>query len=68
LPLEKIGQEFGIEKYSSVSNIATRAEKQLAQNKQLHKRIDEIDLKVNKGQAKTCPFYVLPLRLSAARD
>jgi hypothetical protein len=51
--LEEIGQEFGIGKYSSVSSIVTRTEKQLVQNKQLRKRVDEIDLKLNKSQAKT---------------
>jgi len=53
LRLEEIGKEFGISKYSSVSSIVTRTEKQLVQNKQLHKRIDEIGLNLNKGQAKT---------------
>ena len=49
LRLEEIGQEFGIGKYSSVSSIVTRIEKQLVQNKQLRKRIDEMGLKLNKG-------------------
>lgn len=49
LRLEEIGQEFGIEKYSSASSIVTRTEKQLVQNKQLRKRIDEISLKLNKS-------------------
>lgn len=53
LRLEEIGQEFGIEKYSSVSSIVTRTEKLLVQNKQLRKRIDIIELKLNKSQAKT---------------
>ena len=53
LRLEEIGQEFGIGKYSSVSSIVTRTEKQLVQNKQLRKRVDEIELKFNKSQAKT---------------
>ncbi len=53
LRLEEIGQEFGIGKYSTVSSIVTRTEKQLIQNKQLRKRIDEICLKLNKSQAKT---------------
>ena len=53
LRLEEIGQEFGIGKYSTVSSIVTRTEKQLIQNKQLRKRIDEIGLKFNKSQAKT---------------
>jgi len=52
LRLDEIGQEFGIGKYSTVSSIVTRTEKQLMQNKQLRKRIEEIGLKLNKGQAK----------------
>ena len=53
LRLEEIGQEFGIGKYSTVSSIVTRTEKQLIQDKQLRKRIDEISQKFNKSQAKT---------------
>ncbi len=53
LRLEEIGQELGIGKYSTVSSIVARTEKQLIQNKQLWKRIDEIGLKLSKSQAKT---------------
>ncbi len=44
LCLKEIGQEFGLEQYSSVSDIVTRPEKQLSQNKQLQDRINEISL------------------------
>jgi len=53
LRLEEIGHEFGIWKYSTVSSIVTRTEKQLIRDKRLRKRIDEISQKLNMGQAKT---------------
>jgi REP element-mobilizing transposase RayT len=53
LRLKDIGQEFQLLKYSSVSSIVTRTEKQLLKNKQLKNRIKKISLKLNKSQAKT---------------
>jgi chromosomal replication initiation ATPase DnaA len=53
LRLEEIGREFGIEKYSSVSSIVTRTERQLSQNILLQQRVERIELGFNKGQAKT---------------
>ena len=50
--LEEIGREFELFKYSSVSSIVTRTEKQLLRNKQLQNRIEEIRQKLNKSQAK----------------
>jgi chromosomal replication initiation ATPase DnaA len=55
LRLTDICQEFQLLKYSSVSSIVTRTEKQLLKNKQLKKRIKEINLKIDKSQAKICP-------------
>ena len=52
LALEKIGKEFGLEKYSSVSSIVTRTENQLARNKRLQKKVEEIRRKIEKSQAK----------------
>jgi hypothetical protein len=56
LRLEEIGLEFEILKYSSVSSIVTRTEKQLQTNSQLRDRVEEIHLTLNKSQAKTCPL------------
>jgi REP element-mobilizing transposase RayT len=53
LRLEDIGREFGIEKYSSVSSIVTRTKRQLSQNMLLRQRVEGIELRLNKGQAKT---------------
>lgn len=52
LDLAKIGQEFGLEKYSSVSSIVTRTEALLSKNKKLQKRVEEIRRRVEKSQAK----------------
>jgi hypothetical protein len=51
--LEEIGQEFGLEKYSSVSSIVTRTANQLFQDKQLRNRVKNISLELGKSQAKT---------------
>lgn len=48
LRLEEIGQEFGIRKYSTVSSIVTRTDNQLAQDKHLRNRLEEIRLKIDK--------------------
>ena len=53
LRLTNIGQEFQLLKYSSVSSIVTRTEKQLLKNSQLKNRIKKISLKISKSQAKT---------------
>lgn len=53
LRLDEIGPEFALLKYSSVSSIVTRTEKQLLLDKQLRKRIEEIILKLSKSHAKT---------------
>jgi chromosomal replication initiation ATPase DnaA len=52
LRLDEIGRQFGLEKYSSVSSIVTRTEKQLSRDKQLRKRIGEIIEDTAKSQAK----------------
>jgi chromosomal replication initiation ATPase DnaA len=57
LRLEEIGREFGIEKYSSVSSIVTKTEKQLSQNKELQNKelknmVDRICQRLDKSQAK----------------
>ncbi len=44
--LEEIGKEFGIEKYSSVSSIVVRTEKQLSHSEQLQNRVDDISRKL----------------------
>lgn len=53
LRLEEIGREFGILKYSSVSSIVTRTEKQILKNKKLQNRIEKINRMLVKSQAKT---------------
>jgi len=53
LRLDEIGREFAIMKYSSVSSIVTRTEKQLLTDKQMQKRVEEILVELNKSQAKT---------------
>jgi chromosomal replication initiation ATPase DnaA len=53
LRLEEIGREFEILKYSSVSSIVTRTEMQLKTNRQLLNRVEELQLMLDKGQAKT---------------
>ena len=52
LRLDEIGREFGLEKYSSVSSIVTRTEKQLSRDKQMRNRIGEISEEIAKSQAK----------------
>jgi hypothetical protein len=52
LRLDEIGREFGIEKYSSVSSIVTKTEKQLSQNKELKNMVDRICQRLDKSQAK----------------
>jgi len=51
LRLDEIGREFGLEKYSSVSSIVTRTEKQLSRDKQMRNRISKISEKIAKRQA-----------------
>jgi chromosomal replication initiation ATPase DnaA len=53
LPLDEIGKGFGLEKYSSVSSIVGRAEKQLALNKELRKTVAAVRRSIEKSQAKT---------------
>jgi REP-associated tyrosine transposase len=52
LRLDEIGREFGLEKYSSVSSIVTRTEKQLSRDKQMRNRIGKISEEIAKSQAK----------------
>ena len=66
LRLEEIGREFGIEKYSSVSSIVTKTEKQLSQNRELKNMVDGICQGLDKSQAKTpyrtpCQTFRYPL-------
>jgi len=56
LPLKKIGKEFGLEKYSSVSSIVSRTTTHLAQSKQMRRQIEEIMQQLEKGQADTAVF------------
>jgi len=52
LRLDEIGREFGLEKYSSVSSIVTRTEKQLSRDKQMRNRIGKISDEIEMHQAK----------------
>jgi chromosomal replication initiation ATPase DnaA len=52
LRLEEIGREFEIVKYSSVSSIVTRVEKQLLTNKEIQDRVTETLLKLDRGHLK----------------
>lgn len=52
LPLQEIGSLFSVEKYSSVSSIVCRTEKQMPQDRQLRRRIDVILSQIDKSQAK----------------
>ena len=52
LRLDEIGRDFGLVKYSSVSSIVTRTEKQASQDKQLRNRISEIGGGIGKEQTK----------------
>ena len=53
LTLERIGREFGLEKYSSVSSIVTRTEKRISENKKMRKKMGIIRRMLKKSQAKT---------------
>jgi putative transposase len=52
LAFEIIGREFGLEKYSSVSSIATRTEEQLLKDKNMQNRFKERGRMIKKSQAK----------------
>ena len=52
LRLEEIGNEFGLEKYSSVSSIVCRTEQQLSKNKKLRNLVDKVKRELKKSQAK----------------
>ncbi len=52
LLLEEIGNEFGLEKYSSVSSIVCRTEQQLSKNKKLRNLVDKVKRELKKSQAK----------------
>jgi len=52
LRLDEIGREFGLEKYSSVSSIVTRTEKQLSRDKQMRNRIGAISEEIAKSQTE----------------
>jgi len=48
-PLEEIGREFGIAKYSSVSSIVTRTEKHITQHRHLSLLVEEMGVRLGKG-------------------
>lgn len=52
LNLEEIGKEFNLEKYSSVSSIVVRMEKQIAENTKLRKNVDSVFNAIRLRQAK----------------
>lgn len=51
--LKEIGQQFKIEKYSSVSSIIERVKKQLQFDRELRKRVDGLCRMINKSQEQT---------------
>jgi len=53
LRLEEIGNAFGLSKYSSVSSIVTRTEKEILRSKQLGLVVEKICGILHMGQAKT---------------
>ncbi len=56
--LTEIGQEFGILRYSSVSSIVTRTEKQLLNKKQLRNRIEYSSKEPGKESSKDPHFAI----------
>ena len=55
LRLVDIGRKFGLEKYSSVSNIVVRTDNQLSRSKKLQKMLKAVRKQLDKSQAKTLP-------------
>ncbi len=53
LTLPKIGREFGISNYSTVSSIIQKVKLRLARDKRLRKETEKIEKKISKGQKTT---------------
>jgi putative transposase len=51
--LKKVGEQFGIEKYSTVSSIVEKVKREMRTDEDLKKRIKEIADKIIKGQKQT---------------
>jgi hypothetical protein len=62
LSLAKIGKEFGCIKYSTVSNVVRRIEKQLTDSNQLCKMVALIKQRLFLEQRKICPLIFSCLR------
>ncbi len=51
--LKQVGEQFGIEKYSSVSSIVERVKYEMKADKVLKKRIQDLADKITKSQRQT---------------
>ncbi len=51
--LKDIGQEFGIEKYSTVSSIVKKIKGEMVRNRNLKSRVEKLNIVLSKSQTKT---------------
>jgi chromosomal replication initiation ATPase DnaA len=51
--LKQVGEQFGIEKYSTVSSIVERVKREMKADKVLKKRIQDLADKISKSQRQT---------------
>ena len=49
--LEEIGQDFNINRFSSVSSVVERIRGKISRNRQLRKRVEEIKTAIHMSQA-----------------
>ena len=56
--LKQVGEQFGIEKYSTVSSIVERVKYEMKVDKSLKQRIQDLADKITKSQRQTWPIYV----------
>ncbi len=54
--LKQVGDQFGIEKYSTVSSIVERVKHEIKVDKELKNRVQKLSEKINKGQRQTWPL------------
>ncbi len=55
--LEKIGREFKVAKYSSVSSVIERKKAMIAKNQRLKTHIERLKKEINMSQEQTWPLY-----------
>ena len=56
--LKEIGDEFNIQKYSSVSSSIERMKRQIDDDSKLGKRIDQLTKRFHQSQEQTCPHII----------